>query len=91
MAVGSYMPYNNQAEVYNFETTKWTKVAHYPFGGSVFSYGMVFIPEIKTTIVIGGLDPNYSTQNYLTQIAMFSHDDGTWIDAGQLNQARYVS
>ena len=90
MAVGSCSPYNNRAEVYNFETTKWTTVAHYPFRASVFSYGMVFIPEIKATVVIGGSDPN-DYGSYLTQIAMFSHDDNIWIDAGQLNEARYVS
>ena len=50
---------------------------------------MVFIPEIKATVV-GGSDSNvYGI--YLTQIAMFSHDDNIWIDAGQLNEARYVS
>ena len=38
----------------------------------------------------GGSDPNdYGI--YLTQIAMFSNDDNIWIDAGQLNEARYVS
>ena len=90
MAVGSYMPYNNRAEVYNFETTKWTTVAHYPFRASVFSYGMVFIPEIKATVVIGGWNPD-KPGSYQSHIAMFSHGDDMWIDAGQLNQARYVS
>ena len=51
---------------------------------------MVFIPDIKTTVVIGGSDPS-SYGSYLTQIAMFSHDNNIWIDAGQLNEASFVS
>ena len=90
MAVGSYSPYNNKAEVYSFETTKLTGTADYPFASCVFNYGMVFIHEIKATVVIGGWNPD-SPGSYQSQIAMFSHDDGTWFDAGQLNEARYVS
>ena len=76
--------------VLRFTILRRLTFADYPFRASVFSYGMVFIPEIKATVVIGGSVPNdYGSD--LKQIAMFSHDENIWIDAGQLNEARYVS
>ena len=85
MAVGSFSPYNNKAEVYDFVTDDWTTVQDYPYGDEyVYNYDMVYVPATSAYYVIGGYDGSE-----LKTIAMFKN--GAWSEAGQLNTARSVS
>ena len=83
MAVGSYSPSNKKTELYNFGTESWTTLDEdYPFcdGTGMGYFDMVYVPEMLSFFVIGGLDSN---MNYMRQIAMFKDD--AWYNAGQLN------
>ena len=87
LAVGSWYPNNKKAELYNFGTGAWKMIDDYPFGSEserLSDYEMLYIPETRSYLVIGG-DDGY----YLSQIAKLKN--GAWSDAGRLNSARYVS
>ena len=84
LAVGDL--YNVNAELYDFGTSAWTTTADYPFAASWYFivYDMVYIPEIQSYLVIGGM-----SAGDMSQIAKLS--DGQWSDMGHLNSARNVS
>ena len=88
MAVGSYLPHNVKAEIYDFSMDAWTTVQDYPFAAEyVVENDMVYAPATSAYYVIGGNIGNWSTT--LLTIAMFKN--GAWSEAGQLNTARDVS
>ena len=73
------------AELYNFGSGAWTTASEYPFGSKPYLslYDMVFVREILSYLVIGGM-----SGEDLSQIARFTN--GAWYDAGQLYKARGV-
>ena len=86
MAVGSYIPHNVKAELYDFGTGDWTTVEDYPYSArAVGYYDMVYIPSTSAYFVIGGYDGDEN----LAAIGMFKN--GAWNEAGRLNTAHKVS
>ena len=77
----------NKSELKVGFLAEWKIFGDYPFttGPFVAFYDMLFIPETRSYLVIGG----YYNSNRLSQIARFQ--DGIWSDAGKLKSARYVS
>ena len=84
--VGSVLPDNVKAEVYDFGMDAWTTVQDYPYAVDwIAYYDMVYVPATSAYYVIGGYDGGSA----ISTIAMFKN--GAWSEAGQLNTAREVS
>ena len=82
--VGSVLPDNVKAEVYDFGMDAWTTVQDYPSDAEFCCFDMVYVPATSAYYVIGGYDGGD-----LPTIGMFKN--GAWSEAGQLNTARRVS
>ena len=93
LAVGSLT--NKKAELYNYGSDSWETVDDYPFTdlSSVSQYVMLYIPQIRSYLVIGGSTTNLksSRNNYEIKSEILKFQDGAWFDVGQLNSARNVS
>ena len=75
--------------MYSFGTGNWNTVNDYPGSGpypGVCSYDMLYIPETRSYLVIGGDDG--SGNDEVSQI--FKFEDGIWYDVGRLNSGRNV-
>ena len=72
--------------MYNFETSSWKLTSPYPFasGLGVMGHDMIFISEISSFFVSGGL-----ALTDMSQIAKLK--DNEWSDAGKLKTPRFVS
>ena len=87
LAVGSYDPFNKKSELYKFGTDAWNTVEDYPdnfcSGSGVAYYDMVYVPDILSFFVVGGVCRTTPNLSFVRQIAMYK--DGAWSEAGQLN------
>ena len=74
--------------MYNFKTGTWKVVNDYPFGSGSYiaMYDIVFIPESRSFLIIGGND---GSGVFVSHIAKFK--DGVWHDVGRLNSGRNVN
>ena len=83
LAVGDSYNDEDKAEIYNFETERWTAVASYPFG---YVYYAPVIHSRDSFYIIGG---STGIALHGQTIARFSMDTMRWTRAGNLNDGRF--
>ena len=81
LAVGGNSSGNNQVEIFDIETNRWTTNSSFAFCSRIFRYAVVS-RESSAFIIGGNCDSSYTSR-----IAKYKLD--SWTDVGNLQTTRY--